>query len=123
MRLIFKRNTPQLAAAGIKGMRIQFRLRSAWPGSNFMRQRLGCPAACGVGALPPFHCADRIAMGHCIQPSHYPSFLPRGGMSHSRETAVYFGFNDIDFIDKVANICHSLSWALDAQVHKAEKFK
>ena len=52
---IFKRNTPQLAAAGIKGMRIQFRLRSAWPGSNFMRQRLGCPAACGVGALPPFH--------------------------------------------------------------------
>jgi len=21
-----------------------------------MRQRLGCPAACGVGALPPFHC-------------------------------------------------------------------
>ena len=52
---LFKRNTPQLAAAGIKGMRIQFRLRSAWPGSNFMRQRLGCPAACGVGALPPFH--------------------------------------------------------------------
>ena len=55
VRFIFKRNTPQLAAAGIKGMRIQFRLRSAWPGSNFMRQRLGCPAACGVGALPPFH--------------------------------------------------------------------
>jgi len=55
LRFIFKRNTPQLAAAGIKGMRIQFRLRSAWPGSNFMRQRLGCPAACGVGALPPFH--------------------------------------------------------------------
>jgi hypothetical protein len=55
MLFIFKRNTPQLAAAGIKGMRIQFRLRSAWPGSNFMRQRLGCPAACGVGALPPFH--------------------------------------------------------------------
>jgi hypothetical protein len=53
-KIIFKRNTPQLAAAGIKGMRIQFRLRSAWPGSNFMRQRLGCPAACGVGALPPF---------------------------------------------------------------------
>ena len=52
MAFIFKRNTPQLAAAGIKGMRIQFRLRSAWPGSNFMRQRLGCPAACGVGALP-----------------------------------------------------------------------
>ena len=55
LAFIFKRNTPQLAAAGIKGMRIQFRLRSAWPGSNFMRQRLGCPAACGVGALPPFH--------------------------------------------------------------------
>ncbi|HOE46775.1 hypothetical protein, partial [Methanothrix soehngenii] len=57
---IFKRNTPQLAAAGIKGMRIQFRLRSAWPGSNFMRQRLGCPAACGVGALPPFHLQTNI---------------------------------------------------------------
>ena len=52
--LYFKRNTPQLAANGIKGMRIQLRLRSAWPGSNFMRQRLGCPAACGGGALPPF---------------------------------------------------------------------
>ncbi len=37
VKIIFKRNTPQLAAAGIKGM------------------RLGCPAACGVGALPPFH--------------------------------------------------------------------
>jgi hypothetical protein len=62
-------------------------------------------------------------MGHCIQPSHYPSFPPRGGISYSRETAVYFGFNDIDLIDEVANICRSLSWALDAQVHKAEKFK
>jgi len=61
---IFKRNTPQLAAAGIKGMRIQFRLRSAWPGSNFMRQRLGCPAACGVGALPPFHLHILVCSSH-----------------------------------------------------------
>lgn len=78
---IFKRNTPQLAAAGIKGMRIQFRLRSAWPGSNFMRQRLGCPAACGVGALPPFDMkmglthtyAAAISEVHVLTTS-YPAF-------------------------------------------------
>ena len=45
-RLILKRNTPQLAATGIKGIRIQLRLGSALPGSIFMRRRLGCPAAC-----------------------------------------------------------------------------
>ena len=53
--LIFKHNTPHLAAAGIKGMRIQLGLGSAQPVSNFMRQRLGFPAACGGSALPPFH--------------------------------------------------------------------
>jgi hypothetical protein len=40
-------------------------------------------------------------------------------MPHSREAAVCLGFNDIDFIDEVANICHSLSWALDVLTHKA----
>jgi hypothetical protein len=44
--LILKRNTPQLAATGIKGIRIQLGLGSALPGSIFMRRRLGCPAAC-----------------------------------------------------------------------------
>jgi hypothetical protein len=43
---ILKRNTPQLAATGIKGIRIQLRLGSALLGSIFMRRRLGCPAAC-----------------------------------------------------------------------------
>jgi hypothetical protein len=44
-------------------------------------------------------------------------------MPHSREAAVCLGFNDIDFIDEVTNICRSLSWALDVLTHKAEKFK
>jgi len=45
-KFILKRNTPQLAATGIKGIRIQLRLGSALPGPIFMRRRLGCPAAC-----------------------------------------------------------------------------
>jgi hypothetical protein len=46
MNFILKRNTPQLAATGIKGMRIQLRFGSAQRGSIFMRRGLACPDAC-----------------------------------------------------------------------------
>jgi hypothetical protein len=49
----FYRSTPMLAS-GIKGMRIQLRFGSAYPGSTFMRRRLGCPTACCAGAPLPF---------------------------------------------------------------------
>jgi len=50
-RLIFKRNTPQLAAAGIKGIRIQLRNGSA------------CliPALCGGGNMPRLLAAGSAA--------------------------------------------------------------
>lgn len=45
---VLKRNIPQLAATGIKGISIQLRLVSDLPGSIFMRRRLGCHAACCI---------------------------------------------------------------------------
>jgi hypothetical protein len=46
----FKRNTPQLAATGIKGMCIQLSLGSAQLGSIFIQRRLTCSDAC-IGML------------------------------------------------------------------------
>jgi hypothetical protein len=61
--LILK-NTPQLAATGIKGIRIQLSLGPAQPVSIFMRRRT--PATSCAGAPPPF---DRFYV-HC-----FPSLL------------------------------------------------
>ena len=44
-----------MLASGIKGMRIQLGFGSEFPGSAFMRRRLGCPVCLQRGALPTFH--------------------------------------------------------------------
>jgi len=64
------------------------------------------------------HLVARIALLYAI-----PHLFLAGECLARARLKFIFCLTDIDFIDEVANICHSFSRAPDVLTHKDEKFK